>query len=184
MTQALIIIDMMQGYMSDTHNPKKVIENIVKLAKAFKKSKKKVILAIPNSGNNRKNPVMIKLWGDEIEENPGILKLVPEIEKIKFDKIIKKDEYSAFFNTDFEAYCKKNKITELYLTGVFSGACVYFTGVDAAYRMIQPYLVKDATGGPKKSLVSSSWNEKTLESFKLMIGPLVTTKQVEKNLMK
>lgn len=69
--------------------------------------------------------------------------------------------------------------TELYFTGVFSGACVYFSAVDAAQRMIQPYLVTDATGAPRRSMVEKGWNQHTKEKFKLMIGPLITTKGIE-----
>lgn len=169
---------MLKGYMKDTDNPKQVIQNIKRLVAAFKKKKYKIILSVPNFNRKKKNPVMIKLWGEEFKDDPEGQMLVKDLRKIKFDKLLKKEEYSAFYNTDLEAYCKKNKIDELYLTGVFSGCCVLFTGVDAAYRHIQSYMVSDAAGGPRKTLVSTDWHKRTLENFKLMIGPIVTTKEV------
>jgi hypothetical protein len=50
--------------------------------------------------------------------------------------------------------------------------------VDAAYRHIQPYLVTDAAGGPKISLVDKDWHKNTCDAFKLMIGSLITTNKL------
>lgn len=178
MVNALIVIDMLEGYMKDTHNPKKIIKNIVKLIKEFKKRKKIVILSVPDFNYSIKNPVMIKLWGEEFKNDPQGRKLIKELSHFKYDKIVKKHEYSTFYDTDFEKYCKQNKIDELYFTGVFSGCCVLFSAVDSAYRHIQPYLVTDAAGGPRKSLVDKNWHKNTCDSFKLMIGPLITTNKL------
>ncbi len=181
MTEALIVIDMLKGYMKDTDNSKKVINNILKLIKAFNKNGKKVIISVPKFGSKRKNPVMIKLWGEEFKDDLESQKVVKEFSKFKFDKKIEKLEYSAFFKTDLEKYCKKNNITDLYFTGVFSGCCVYFSAIDSAYRMIQPHLVSDASGGPKRSLVNKGWQQDTIKRFKLMAGPVTTTtKLIEK----
>lgn len=178
MVIALIVIDMLEGYMKDTENPQKIIKNIAKLVKQFKKRKKKVILAVPEFNYSRKNPVMIKLWGEEFKDDPKGRKLVKELSSFKFDKTVKKHEYSAFYDTDLENYCKKNKIDELYFTGVFSGCCLFFTAADAAYRYIQPYLVTNASGGAKRSLVHKSWRQITHKRFKLMLGPLIITKKL------
>ena len=157
-------------------------EQHMNLIKAFRRKHHKIILARPSIKNHKKNSVMIRLWGEEFKDDPKGKLLVTELRKIKFDKIIDKSEYSAFYNTDLQIYCNKNRIDELFLTGTFSGACVYFTGVDAAYRHIQPYYVNDAVGSPKKSLVGIKWKGDTIKKFKLMIGPLVNTKDVLKNL--
>lgn len=178
MTKALIVIDMLEGYMKDTDNPKKIIRNIVKLIKEFKKRKKKVILSVPDFNYSIKNPVMIKLWGEEFKDDLQGRKLIKELSNFKYDKIVKKHEYSAFYDTDFEKYCTGNKIDELYFTGVFSGCCVLFSAVDSAYRHIQPYLVTDAAGGPKKLLVDKDWHKNTRDTFKLMVGPLITTNKL------
>lgn len=178
MVKALIVIDMLEGYMKDTHNPKEVIENIKKLAVAFHKKKYKLILSVPKFDRKEQNPVMIRLWGEEFKGDPENQKLVKDLRDIRFDKAIIKEEYSAFYKTDLEAYCAKNKIDELYLTGVFSGCCVSYTGLDAAYRHIQPYMVSDAAGGPKRGLLSTYRHKITLSNFKQMMGPVVSTKEL------
>ena len=178
MTKALVIIDMLKGYMEDTDNPKKIIKNQVKLIKAFKKNKYKVIISIANPKKTAKNPVMYRLWGEEFKDDPEGKKLVKELTQFKFDKIIKKSEYSIFYKTDFEKYCKKQKIDEIYFAGVFAGCCLFFSAVDAAYRRIQPYLITDAAGGAKKTLVGKGWDKGTQIRFKKMIGPLINSKNL------
>lgn len=182
MVEALIVIDMIEGYMKDTNNPKKIINNITSLIKTFQKKGKKVILSIPKFDSKRKNYVMIRLWEEEFKDDSESKKLVKELSKFKFDKTIRKFEYSSFFKTDLEKYCKKNNITDLYFTGVFSGCCVFFSAADSAYRMIQPHLISDASGGPRRSLVNKGWQQDTFKRFKLMLGPVVTTKKVIKKI--
>ncbi|MBT4651817.1 cysteine hydrolase [Candidatus Woesearchaeota archaeon] len=178
MAEALIVIDMAEGYMKDTSSSKKVISNISKLIQAFKKKGNKVILSMPKFDSKRKNPVMIRLWGEEFKDDPESQKLVKELSNFKFDKKIEKVEYSGFYKTDLERYCKKHDITNLYFTGVFSGCCIFFSAVDAAYRMIQPHLVTDASGAPKGKLINKSWHQDTIKRFKLMIGPAISTKKL------
>ncbi|MGE0792949.1 MAG: isochorismatase family cysteine hydrolase [Candidatus Woesearchaeota archaeon] len=177
MVKALIVIDMIKGWMNNTYDSKKIIQNQVKLIKYFKSKKHKVILAIPKFNSKEKNPVMIKLWGEEFKGESENQKLVEELSQFKFDKVIKKSEYSAFFKTSLEKYCKENKITELYFTGVFSGCCVYFSAVDAAYRKIQPYLIIDAS-----STTNKERHNKNCDDFKTMIGPILKTSEVLKKI--
>ncbi|MHA1721274.1 MAG: isochorismatase family cysteine hydrolase [Promethearchaeota archaeon] len=182
--KALVIIDMFKGYMKDTDNPKKIIKNQVKLIKEFKKHKYKIIIVKATPKKTAENPVMFRLWGEEFKDEPKSKQLVDDLNKLKYDKTIIKTEYSVFYKTDFEKFCKQNKIDELYFTGVFSGCCVLFSAVDSAYRRIQPILITDATGGPRRSMVNKGWQQDTFKRFKLMIGPLITTNKLIKSLNK
>ena len=181
--KALIIIDMLNGFMKDTDNPKKIIKNQISLIKSFKKHKLPIILV---SGNikSKPNPVMTWLWGEELKDNPADKEVISELKKFKYDKHIKKSEYDVFYKTDFEKYCKQKGIDELYFSGVFSGACVFFSAAGTAMRGIQPILITDATGGPRRSLVNKGWQQDTFKRFKLLIGPLTTTNKLIKLLNK
>jgi len=81
---------------------------------------------------------MDRLWGEELEENPKDKEIIKELQKYTYDKIIKKTEYDVFYKTDFEKYCKEKNIDELYFTGVYSGACVFFSASAAAIREYNP----------------------------------------------
>lgn len=178
MVKGLIIIDMSKSYRQDTYNAKEILDNQLKLISAFNKKKLPVII-VTGKKKKKSNPVMQRLWGDESEElaKKGLTELVSEIEKAKRSKLIKKEEYDAFFKTDLEKFCKKKKINELYFCGVYSGACVYFSAAGAAMRGIQPHLVIDGASTEKKN-----WHKDNCNKFKTMLGPLITTKELLKKL--
>jgi len=189
MKKGLIIIDMCNMDVSKRKDKNKLILNQLKLISAFKKKGYKVILAGGRGKRKHKpNPVMDKLWGNEYAPKKGNKKekrekflwnisIIKELMETKPDKIVRKEAYSAFYNTDLERYCKKNKIDEMYFCGIYSGCCVYFSGVDAAYRRIQPFLVADASGStnPKQHKIN-------IGNFETFIGPALTTKEVLKKL--
>jgi len=179
---ALIIIDMNARDVKKLYNGTAVLNNQLKLIDAFRKRKQKIILVGGGrSGSvlarSKRNPVIERLWGAEGEHDPEGNKIIPELMHAPYDKYVDKSEYSAFFKTDLERYCKKNKIGALYFCGIYTGCCVYFSAVDAAMRRIQPYLVTDAS-----SSVSPAWHRKHVSNFTTFIGPAVTTNAVLKKI--
>ena len=183
MVKALIIIDMIQAYSKDINNDRKIVNNQLKLIKAFQKKKLPVILAVPGRGIKKMedNPISLYLWGNELEgddkreEGEKLQDLIKELRNIKWDKKIGKPEYSCFFNTDLEKYCKKKKISELYICGIYSGCCLHYTGVDAQYRRIWPILVSDCS-------TARGTHKKNCKDFAQMVGKVFTTKEVLQNL--
>jgi isochorismate hydrolase len=174
--KALIIIDMFVRDVESRYDKNKLIKNQLKIIKAFKNAKQKVIVVGGNkSGKSEKqtNPVMLKLWGNENSSNPTKNMIISELMNLKYDYYVIKSEYSAFFKTKLEAYCKKNKITELYLAGISSGCCVYFTAADAAMRGIFPILISDASGSP-----DDETHKKNQDDFKTLLGEVVSSDTV------
>ena len=178
MVKALIIIDMVESYKLDTYNAEEILKNQLRLIDAFN-SKSYPVIMVMGDTNAPSNPVMVRLWGNESEEHAkkGIDQLVPELQNSKYSKMIKKPEYDAFFRTDLEEYCKNNNIDELYFCGVYSGVCVFFSAAGAAMRGIQPYLVVDAA-----SSESPEWHERNSENFQVLLGPLITSDDLIKEI--
>jgi len=185
MKKALIIIDMLVKDMATFPRKKRLIQNQVALVQAFKKHNHKIILVggtkdgKPSKKKIPPNPVMLKLWGDESLNkkgkrlSPDQLQVIPELLQGPYDLYIQKNEYSAFYKTALESYLRKNKITEVYLAGIYAGCCVYFTGVDAAMRGIQPILLTDAAASPSKKTM-----RRNMDNFITFLGPALSTKQV------
>jgi len=174
--KALIIIDMVVRDVKNRKDRNNLIKNQLLLIKAFNKKKQKVILTGGRKDGKYvppKNRVMLSLWGDEESKSPEENKVIPELLGSKYDYYIDKAGYSAFFRTGLERYCKKHKITELYLAGIFSGVCVYFTGADSAMRGILPIIVSDATGAP-----SEKRHKINVENFSELLGKAMTAKQI------
>lgn len=180
--KALIIIDMNARDVKMLYNRTAVLNNQLKLIEAFRKRKQKIILVGGSLAGrvlarSKRNPVIARLWGPEGEHDPEGNKIIPELMHAHHDKYVNKSEYSAFFKTDLERYCKKNKIDALYFCGIYAGCCVYFSAADAAMRRIQPYLVVDAS-----SSGSPAWHRKHVRNFTRFIGPAVTTNAVLKKI--
>lgn len=177
---------MIQAYSKDIHKDKKIVKNQLELIKEFQRNKLPVILGIPGKGIKKmkgNNPIDLYLWGNELEgdekrkEGEKLGDLIPELQSIKWNKIVTKCEYSAFFNTDLEKYCKSKKISELYICGIYSGCCLHYTGVDAKYRRIWPILVSDAS-----TARGSRTHKKNCKDFAFMVGKITTTKELLKTL--
>lgn len=180
MVKGLIIIDMSKSYRLDTYNAQEILDNQLKLIDAFNEKNLPVIV-VTGDENAKPNPVMLKIWGNENEENKnkGLNDLVPEIVNAKYSKMIVKTQYDSFFRTDLEKYCETNNIDELYFCGVYSGVCVFFSAAGAAMRAIQPYLVTDGASTEKPE-----WHQKNCDNFKDLLGPLITTNQLLNELSK
>lgn len=169
--KALIIIDMFEGYAEECYNREKVIKNQVQLIDAFQKKNLPVII-VEGDKNSTPNPVMVRLWGHEFEGEPQKVELVPELRKVEGAKYVGKSEYSAFFRTELEQYCKDSNIDEMYFCGYSSGVCVYFSAADAAMRRILPILVTDAS-----TTNVEEWHMKTIKRFQEVVGPAKTTQE-------
>ncbi len=178
--KALLVIDMQKGdehTFKNLYNKDKMIKNISKLIEVFKKNKQKVI--------------QIKIWIKNPEKTSlskkfpqvGIAKtkeaeIIDELKNKDYDKIIKKTNYSSFWNTDLNEYLKKNKIKELYLTGIHTGCCILFTAVDAFYRGYDVYVVEDAVS----SVSDKEGIKKKIEKIKELIGESISTEELIKKI--
>lgn len=187
MVKALIVIDMFVKDIKGRYDEKKLLSNQIKLIKKFKELHFPIIFTGAKF-SAKPNLVYDRLWGDEYGDNSKSKKesseikhknliIMPELLNLGYDKFIKKEMYSAFFNTDLEQYCKKHKITELYFAGVSGGCCVHYTAVDAMYRKIQPILITDATSSP-----DIKTHKQNIENFNVFIGPSMKTNEVIKSL--
>ena len=57
--------------------------------------------------------------------------IIPELDVLPGDKVIKKRRYSAFFGTDLDLYLREKGVDELFLVGVNTNICVLYTAADA-----------------------------------------------------
>jgi len=187
MTKALIVIDMFVKDIGGRHDEKELVANQKILINKFREKGFPVIFtgAKPDA---EPNPVYDKIWGNEYgesslpeKESKELVKkntsFLPELLELGFDLFVQKENYSAFFNTNLEKYCKKQKISELYFAGISSGCCVNYSGVDAMYRRIQSIIISDAT-----SSTDPEQHKINIKNFETFIGPSMTTKEVIESL--
>ena len=99
------------------------------------------------------------LWPDHCVKNTRGSELHKNLELTNIDLILKKgtnkdmDSYSAFFENDkktstgLEYYLKGLGITDVYLTGLATDYCVFYSALDAINCGFKTYLILDATRG-------------------------------------
>ena len=174
--KALLVIDMQKGdqktYKS-LYKRDQMVRNISKLIDAFKKSGNKVIEAKIWITTKTKTTMLSKCNNCGIANTPEA-ELFDELQNKTYDKRIKKTNYSAFWNTNLEEYLKENNITELYLTGIHMGCCVFLTGVDAFYRGYKTFLVTDASS----SVDVRKGIDLRIKKFNQLVGELITTEEL------
>ncbi len=75
-------------------------------------------------------------WGGEV---------IPEIAPGEEDIVISKTKYSGFFGTNLNDLLREKNIKDLYLTGLLTDVCVFFTAHDAYNLGYTIFVFSDST---------------------------------------
>lgn len=99
------------------------------------------------------------LWNDHcVQGSPGA-ELSPLLNQALINYVVFKgtnpeiDSYSAFFDngrlkqTGLDSYLKRNKVSSIYIAGLTTDYCVYFTVKDGLSLGYEAYLITDAIKG-------------------------------------
>jgi len=94
--------------------------------------------------------------------------IIEEVKHRKEDIIIRKDRFSAFFNTNLENVLKDLKVDTLILCEILTNNCVRATAEDAYYRNYKLILVSDCCGATSyvKEYTHEEVHRFTLEELK------------------
>ncbi|MBW3015689.1 cysteine hydrolase [Candidatus Woesearchaeota archaeon] len=171
--KVLLVIDMQKEGVKNLYKQNEVIKNISRLIDKFNSKKYKVVL-VKVWITDPKNTSMTKLWPNEGIAGTEGAEIITELKGKPYDKVIKKTNYSAFYGTSLDSYLKKNKVKELYISGINTGCCILFTGVDAFYRGYDVFLVEDANS---TSAGKARW-QRGMREFQYFCGKLIKTRQL------
>ena len=92
-----------------------------------------------------------------------------------FEKIIIKQTFDAFANTNLEDYLKKNKIKSVLVAGLETSVCVLFTATSAYNRQLLPLVVEDACADTPKR------HETAIQMYIDLCFKTTTTQQIVKD---
>ncbi len=127
------------------------------------------------------------LWPDHCVQGTKGADFHPDLDTTKFDLIIRKgtnpeiDSYSAFFENDrktrtgLEGYIKDLGLNKVYVCGLATDYCVFYTAMDSAKIGFETYVIIDACRGvdfPKGSI------EKAVEDMKANGIKIITSKEI------
>lgn len=92
------------------------------------------------------DPGIMKTWWSELEEEDDPLaKVVPELQPLPKEPVLRKGRYSAFVGTDLEKRLRKLGVERLLITGVMTHLCCESTARDAFMRDFEVFFVIDGT---------------------------------------
>jgi len=156
---ALLVLDM-QGYFMDKKNhafvpgAEAIVPNILSLQKFFLKKNRLVIQT--KHVNTLDNAFMMNDWWGHLmtRDNPQI-KILPELQDKRI-RVLEKNQYDAFYQTDLLDILLENRIKHLFITGVMTHLCVETTVRSAFVQGFEVFLVVDGTATYNSKFFQSS----------------------------
>jgi nicotinamidase-related amidase len=170
MVKVLIIVDMINDFVTGKLGSPRAREIIPNIAALIKKARKKGIPVIYLRDSHNSTDKEMGIWGEHAMKGTEGSEIIPELKPEKKDIVIEKRWYSGFVDTELAAILKKTGADTLIFTGVSTDICVqnnvghaYFSG----YKTIVP---RDCTA----TLDEESF-EQSLKYMKNIYGTEITT---------
>jgi nicotinamidase-related amidase len=145
---ALLVLDM-QNYFLDpashafTPSAPAIIPNIRKLILMARRQNMEIIFT--RHVNDTSNAGRIdKWWKDMIRDGSREAEIFETV-RLYDCKIITKNQYDAFYNTDLEGYLHSKKIEQVIISGLLANLCCETTARSAFIRGFEVFFPVDAT---------------------------------------
>jgi nicotinamidase-related amidase len=176
---ALMVIDMQKYFIkpgAGTYHTSgsAIIRKVKKLIEKFREVKRPVIFThhvhkpdLSDAG------IMEWWWNDLCIEDSEDAEIYEELSPLPDEKLISKQRYDAFFNTDLEATFRDYEIEDIVITGVMTNLCCESTARGAYYRDYRVHFLADATG-----TVSEEMHKATLLNLAFGFARITSTNQI------
>ena len=181
MATALLVVDMQHVFLGMTTL---ALPNILKLWDHFQSSHLPLIFT--QHGHSKaelaapyKNQ-LVRKWGPDgsIATGSRDWEFLPEIKKVaQHHRVIPKNTYDAFLNTDLSDVIEKEAIERVVVCGVMTDCCCDTTARSAFNRGYETWRVQDACGSANRKQ-----HEAGLRGFGFAFGEVLRTVDVIKRL--
>jgi len=160
-TSALFIIDMQQFFCNPSSHAyfkdsTKIIPNIQNLMTIYRQQSLPIIFTRYALLRTESPGSMGRWWNDVLYDDDAFSNVIPLLQPLPNDLVIRKTQYSAFFKTDLDQILKKLKVSNILITGVLTHLCCETTARDAFMRNYDVFFVTDATASDKQELHAAS----------------------------
>ncbi len=168
---ALLVVDMQEHFRPLAGQ---ILPRLVKLICACRKQGLPVIYS-QHGHKERQNDrgMMLQWWGSLIMSGTFEAQLMPEIAPLAGEKVVVKNRYSAFYETDLERHLRKQGIKDLIIGGVMTNLCCETTARDAFVRDFRVFFLADGTATATEELQRA-----TLSNLAFGFAYLVICEQV------
>jgi isochorismate hydrolase len=133
-----------------------IVPNLKRLIDFYRKAKLPVIFTKHSLKYNEEPGIMGRWWNDVIREADKLSKIVPALEPLDSEVVIRKTRYSAFHGTELEEVLYKNNVKSVVITGVMTHLCCETTARDAFMRDYEVFFAVDGTATQNEELHISS----------------------------
>ncbi len=170
MKKVLIIVDMINDFVTGKLGSPRAREIIPNIAALIKKARKQGIPVIYLRDSHNSTDKEMGIWGEHAMKGTEGSEIIPELKPEKKDIVIEKRWYSGFVDTELAAILEKTGADTLIFAGVSTDICVqnnvghaYFSG----YKTIVPL---DCT-----ATLDEEAFEQSLKYMKNIYGTEITT---------
>ena len=177
-TSALFVIDMQQyfcnpsshAYFKDSTT---IIPNIHQLINTYRQQSLPVIFTRYALLRTESPGAMGRWWNDVLYDDNDMSNIIDALHPLQHEHVIRKTQYSAFFETELDQMLKKLQVTNILITGILTHLCCETTARDAFMRNYDVFFVIDSTASDRKNLHDAS-----LRTLSDGFTTLVTTNEV------
>jgi isochorismate hydrolase len=160
-SSALLVIDMQPYFCSPSSHAyfkdaTTIIPRIHQLISAYRQQSLPVIFTRYALLRAERPGAMGRWWNDVLYDDNELSCIVDTFHPRPNESVIRKIQYSAFFQTNLDKILKKRKVTTIVITGVLTHLCCETTARDAFMRNYDVFFVADATASDSKRLHTAS----------------------------
>ncbi|MFQ6104711.1 MAG: isochorismatase family protein [Candidatus Glassbacteria bacterium] len=148
---ALLVIDMQNCFLEEgcsawMDSTPAIVPNVKKLIEVYRRKGLPVIFtAHAHESGKLDGGMMSRWWGKLILKGTHDAELFTELKPLSDEKVIYKNRYSAFYNTDLETNLRCLGVADMVITGVMTNMCCESTARDAFFRDYRVFFLMDAT---------------------------------------
>jgi nicotinamidase-related amidase len=177
-TSALLVIDMQQYFCDPSSHAyfkdsAKIVPHIQQLISAYRQRGLPVVFTRYALLRTEDPGSMGRWWNDVLYDDNEMASLVESLRPLPNEPIIRKTQYSAFYETSLETILQKHRVSAVVITGVLTHLCCETTARDAFMRNYDVFFVTDATASDSKRFHTAS-----LTTLSDGFATLITTQEV------
>ncbi len=177
-SSALLVIDMQEYFCNPLSHAyfkqaSGLVPNIQKLITVYRRKSLPVIFTRYALLRTEPKGSMGRWWNDVLYDDDAMAPLIESLHPLPKEPVIRKTQYSAFFQTNLESILQNNHVTSLVITGVLTHLCCETTARDAFMRGYDVFFITDATASDLKRFHTAS-----LETLSDGFAILTTTREL------
>ncbi|MFZ3058489.1 MAG: isochorismatase family cysteine hydrolase [Candidatus Methanoperedens sp.] len=170
MKKVLIIVDMINDFVTGRLGSPRAREIIPNIASLIKKARKQGIPIIYLRDSHTQTDKEMDIWGEHAMKGTEGSEIIPELKPEKKDIVIEKRWYSGFVDTELPEILKKTGADTLVFTGVSTDICIQNNVGHAYFSGYKTIVLRDGT-----ATLDEEAFEQSLKYMKNIYGTEITT---------